>query len=463
MSAVEDLSPEQRARYQTYEQELARPPRPALTSTERTRRYREKMKQEKTLNQKPVHVPPKKKPKTRQVKKFINTVPKHTNSATPMEPYSKLEFTNPITPEEMWKLRSQWARFRYRTGSHSTPLSPSEVVQGSVHKYRPLFPGESLADFDNLEKAADSEFALTVVTVLIPYSNITENFPVCTPKYELDYDPTSDLSQTASFFMASVQQDIKTALEQKLGNALRSRCRTLLLEVIANLNSILTSLTAGDIEASKLHHFLVQQSYDRSVRPHNRLLEHGYKPFSSETYGEMMPQFIQRIIGHHTLDTSSLVVDLGCGVGNVVSQISICTGAAVYGIEIRKDVAAIANLMVKDTERRSKMWGVTTGSMTVLEGDLLTNAGIRAVLGRADLIICNNFQYEEPLNQALFDLLDGTVKASALIVTLVRLGRSGVSRSGRPLHANVSTAAAQDIYVQVHAIRTGQRWQAIPE
>ncbi|KAK7032095.1 Nucleosomal histone H3-Lys79 methylase [Paramarasmius palmivorus] len=432
-----------------YSQDLARPRR-RLSSAERSRRYREKMKQEnpKTQQSSTGRRAPAVK-KTQSVRKFVsvhlqslqNPQNGHSVSSSP-EPYARIEFSHPITPGEIWKMKPQLSQYHYRIESYSTPLSPSEVVQNKLSKYRPLFPDETLESLGDLEKAC-SQF--TIVTITLPQLNMSESFPMCLPVDKLDYNPTMDFLQTASFFLGfsqDIQLDARSALEEKLSNALEKRNRVSLQEAGAELNRIFARLTFDNIGTPDLHLFIVQQCYDRCIRPHNRFLEHSYKPFSEEVYGEIMPQFIQQILNHCPLDNNSLVVDLGCGVGNVLTQISICTGCTVYGIEIRKEVANIAVDLMQDMECRSRIWGITLGSMTVFEGDILTHRGIRTILERADLIICNNYRFGDSTNQSLRNLLGASIKQSSVVVTLAHLERSGLTRSGRPLHLNAPELSA---------------------
>ncbi|EEB90123.1 hypothetical protein MPER_11713 [Moniliophthora perniciosa FA553] len=134
-----------------------------------------------------------------------------------------------------------------------------------------------------------------------------------------------------------------------------------------------------------------------------------------------MPEFVEDIIGRCNLDSNSVVVDLGSGVGNIISQISLLKGCSAYGIEIRSSVAHVADKFIKEVAFRSRIWGVPIGQLAVYEGDLLTHRGIRELLVKADLVIVNNRIFGEKF------------KESAIIVSLEQLERAGTTRSGRIL------------------------------
>ncbi|EEB95061.1 hypothetical protein MPER_06028, partial [Moniliophthora perniciosa FA553] len=213
------------------------------------------------------------------------------------------------------------------------------------------------------------------------------------------------------------------ALTAKLDQALETTDRALLLSTISTINDFLSSVDLSRLESS-LQSLVAHQSYDRCVRPKHRILEHGYKAFSPETYGELLPDFVDKILEDHCcLDAQKVVVDLGCGVGNVIAQISLKTGCEAYGIEIREQTVEVANTLVREVNIRSKIWGFTPGKITVLAGDMLTHPDMRRILACADLIICNNRIFGETLNQAIFELLRSTVKTSATIVSTELLER----------------------------------------
>ena len=67
-----------------------------------------------------------------------------------------------------------------------------------------------------------------------------------------------------------------------------------------------------------------------------------YTPFSSETYGELHPPFVEDIIRKTQLSKDSIFVDLGSGIGNVVLQLAYQVGCKCIGVEIRKELHDIA-------------------------------------------------------------------------------------------------------------------------
>ncbi|KAK7017895.1 Nucleosomal histone H3-Lys79 methylase [Paramarasmius palmivorus] len=404
-------------------QELAIP-RVRMTQAEKNKRARQAAERARARRAKE---------KASRVAQGLTFVPQKNrpmDSSPTLPPLSAVTFSNPVTPAEIWRIRDQLARYRYSNSESLMPLAPTEIVQQSRERYRPVFHGESMGTLAIGDKP-DMETTVTVITLLLPLLNITESFPMCVPTRGLDYNPVDDFKETVVMLLtlSNASQDNKQAVEANITNALNTSNHAQLLDMVALVNSLIAGITTPSLGPS-VQTLLLQQCYDRCARPHNRMLEHGYKAFSSETYGELMPEFVKQILRHCPVGPDSVVVDVGCGVGNVLAQISLETGSSVCGIEIRHDVASIAKQLVLDTNRRSTLWGSRIGSITVLEGDVCAHLGIRDHLAKADLIISNNYGFQEDLNQDIFAVLKATVKSNATIVSLAPFEKVGKTRSG---------------------------------
>ena len=160
---------------------------------------------------------------------------------------------------------------------------------------------------------------------------------------------------------------------------------------------------------------VVEQTYQRCVGPKIKDLR-DYTAFSSNVYGELMPNFIGDIIRQTNIQPEQHVLDLGCGVGNVVLQTALQTGCSATGIEIMKKPAKLAQDQREHLQQRCRLWGVSMGDAKTLEGDFRDH-NLGTDLQRADVVVVNNYAFEPKLNDELSRLfLD--LKEGATVVSL---------------------------------------------
>ena len=139
---------------------------------------------------------------------------------------------------------------------------------------------------------------------------------------------------------------------------------------------------------------IVDETYQRCVGPNIKNL-HRYEAFSSEVYGELMPSFTSDIIAATGLNSSSLLMDLGSGVGNVLLQASLQTGCRSYGIELLEGPANVARQQWKQFQNRCRMWGVRTGDVELEEGDMLKSKRVSELMREADVVLVNNKVFQQ--------------------------------------------------------------------
>ncbi|EGN94060.1 hypothetical protein SERLA73DRAFT_188615 [Serpula lacrymans var. lacrymans S7.3] len=160
---------------------------------------------------------------------------------------------------------------------------------------------------------------------------------------------------------------------------------------------------------------IIDETYQRSVGPHVHTLNR-YSAFSSEVYGELMPSLTSEIISLTGINTNSLLIDLGSGVGNVVMQASLQSGCRSFGIELMQAPAKIAKEQLQQFKTRCRMWGVSMGEVELEEGDMLTSARVTELLPQADVVLVNNKVFLQSLNEALrprfLDLKEGAIVVS---------------------------------------------------
>ncbi|KAJ1019276.1 hypothetical protein NDA13_006195 [Ustilago tritici] len=198
----------------------------------------------------------------------------------------------------------------------------------------------------------------------------------------------------------------------------------LFLHTIARFNSALLALR----ESGALSHnisslgistgvpegiwrLIQDQVYARVVGP--RVEELGrYQAFSDNVYGELLPRFMSEIAQFTCLGPNKVFVDLGSGVGNLLIQTSLQTGAEAYGCEMMPIPASLASQQIIEAQHRWAAWRLRGGERTeAWLGDFGEHNGVREVLKRADVVLVNNYAFlpktNENLSLLFLDLPDG--------------------------------------------------------
>lgn len=161
------------------------------------------------------------------------------------------------------------------------------------------------------------------------------------------------------------------------------------------------------------------QVYQRTVSYRSHLLRQ--VKGKETTYGELKPRFAHRIFEQTGLNSQSVFVDLGSGVGNMVLQAALQTGAEAHGIEILKRPAEYALDQASELRARAKLWNISLAPIKLLHGDFLDSPDIDAVIRRADVVLVNNKVFPQDINFALLNkFLD--LKAGSKIVSLESFG-----------------------------------------
>lgn len=170
---------------------------------------------------------------------------------------------------------------------------------------------------------------------------------------------------------------------------------------------------------------IVDETYQRAVGPEVDSLKN-YQAFTAETYGELMPSFVSRIIKETKLNAESLFIDLGSGVGNTVCQASLETGCTSFGVELLNIPAAVAQTQLQQLKIRCRMWGVSLGDVELEHNDMLKSRRVDALLSKADVVLVNNKVFDEArkffarldrllfVNVSLFCIVNESIKGKFL-------------------------------------------------
>ncbi|KAG2236687.1 hypothetical protein INT48_000684 [Thamnidium elegans] len=305
------------------------------------------------------------------------------------------------------------------------------IVQAEISQYRPYFT-ETDTDSPGQSSPTNKEKNLRVV---LEYPGLIEpeNFLLLKPVIKNttgrnneeeeedkdEYNPITDLMRTCEF----IYDCYLLPEEQKLlGNQSHGVMRNLtkyrnrrssagFSQAVNDFNKVMKRLkTEGVIgkNAKDMCHpsydlacHILFQVYSRTVARQSDALNN-YQAFSNNVYGEINPILVKDFITKTGVNSKSVFMDLGCGIGNVVLQVAAQTGCEAYGIEIMETPCKFAKRQLKEYAARMK------------HGDFLDVAAndLYSTLKRSDVLLVNNYAFDAATNQALaqlfLDLKEGT-------------------------------------------------------
>lgn len=131
------------------------------------------------------------------------------------------------------------------------------------------------------------------------------------------------------------------------------------------------------------------------------------------------PSFVSDILFRTEITSNSTFLDLGCGVGNCLIQAALQTGCEANGIELHGPPAALGTsslpsilssttavlpshsvspraagkAQVEHYKKRLRLWGVSSGDVTLLQGNFCESAEVRDWIKRANLVLVNNWAF----------------------------------------------------------------------
>lgn len=336
--------------------------------------------------------------------------------------------------------------------------SQKAVKEARLIHGRKMTRGEWAKDFRPAFKGCEN--GNPVVELQYPSSAPLERFETVTPYDPTNYNPLDDI-----YF--SIEEILQHYLPPELGTELSSEAdgvvRLLKRAVTKNspedfkaviskfnktvkenlddgtIASVLDGLHAIPLSLVKR---ILAQVYQRTVSPHAHLLRRVKD--KKTTYGELLPNFVHNIFQQTGLNSQSVFIDLGSGVGNVVLQSALQTGAESWGIEIMDTPASFANDQANELRARSRLWNISLGSITLLHGDFLESDAVDAVLRRADVVLVNNKVFPQKLNGALLDkFLD--LKHGCKVVSLESFG-AGAGKHGVRNENSIATLFDEERY-----------------
>lgn len=326
----------------------------------------------------------------------------------------------------MLKMAQENAAFRKKkaVSGKSTLKHGFEMTKDDVAKaYKSAFPGSekkftvelqypSLSRPEKFEAVARKEVDEEYSPLDDIYFSIEEIIQHYLPP-DLAAELSSDALGTVRLLKRAVTKD-----DPELFKAELAKFNKLIKDQYANgtIPRILDDMHAIPLSLVKR---ITAQSYNRIVSPHAHRLR---KVEGKETtYGELLTPFVHKIFAQTGLNSTHTFVDLGSGVGNVVLQSALQTGAESWGIEKMKLAASLGSEQAAELKARSKLWNITLGRIELIEGDFLESPEIDEVLRRADVVLVNNKVFGETLNNLLLQkFLD--LKQGCKVVSLESFG-----------------------------------------
>ncbi|CAE7020158.1 hypothetical protein P3342_004387 [Pyrenophora teres f. teres] len=334
--------------------------------------------------------------------------------------------TSNHTPDQMIKLAQENAAFRKKkaVAGKSTLKHGYEMTKDDGAKaYKPAFPSSdkkfaielqypSQSRPEKFEAVARKEVDEEYSPLEDIYFSIEEIIQHYLPP-DLSAELSSDALGTVRLLKRAVTKDDPELFKQEL-----AKFNKLIKDRYSDgtIPRILDDMHAIPLSLVKR---ITAQSYNRIVSPHAHRLR---KVEGKETtYGELLTPFVHKIFAQTGLNSTHTFVDLGSGVGNVVLQSALQTGAESWGIEKMKLAASLGSQQASELKARSKLWNIALGRIQLIEGDFLDSPEIDDVLRRADVVLVNNKVFGETLNNLLLQkFLD--LKHGCRVVSLDSFG-----------------------------------------
>ena len=204
-----------------------------------------------------------------------------------------------------------------------------------------------------------------------------------------EYNPITDLLQSCEFiydcYLTEKEQqlfgDQSHGIMRNLTKYRNRRSAVGFKKAVEEFNKVMIKLKANGAlsrNAKEMRHpnydlacHILFQVYSRTVarqaealnnyqgnllnRSSNNLLIFFFSAaFSNNVYGEINPSLVKEFITKTNINSDSVFMDLGCGIGNVVLQVAAQTGCEAYGIEIMETPCKFAKRQLKEYAARMK-------------------------------------------------------------------------------------------------------------
>ncbi|RUS18448.1 S-adenosyl-L-methionine-dependent methyltransferase [Endogone sp. FLAS-F59071] len=265
------------------------------------------------------------------------------------------------------------------------------IVRASIDKYKNHFHVTANADdSDSTTSSHNSTTPKDALRVELEYPRIgiTENFLLLKPvksntKHKSsspddqdedkdEYNPITDLIRTANMIAdhylppdeaTRLFGDDQRGVLRELAKHRNRHNGAAFVAAVNEFNEVLRKVKEdGQIAkharrmgapSFELVCHILYQVYSRTVAPHADSLNQ-YQAFSNTVYGEVNAILTKEFIERTGINSRSVFVDMGCGIGNVVLQVAAMTGCEAHGIEIMDTPCKFAKLQLKEYAARMR-------------------------------------------------------------------------------------------------------------
>ncbi|CAO4387687.1 unnamed protein product [Caenorhabditis nigoni] len=143
-----------------------------------------------------------------------------------------------------------------------------------------------------------------------------------------------------------------------------------------------------------------------------------YEGFSSEVYGETTLEQLQDILDHIGFTENDVFVDVGSGIGQLVTFTAAYTNMAhVSGIEIQSVPAGFADENARQFKRLMRHFGEQARPFTLELEDFRSEEKKTFLKEKATIIFCNNKAFEPELMAELREVLQFCQNGTNIVVT----------------------------------------------
>ncbi|KAK0435695.1 uncharacterized protein EV420DRAFT_1281603, partial [Desarmillaria tabescens] len=90
------------------------------------------------------------------------------------------------------------------------------------------------------------------------------------------------------------------------------------------------------------------------------------------------------------------IIDLGCGMGNVLSQLRMAYSCCTYGIEMQDKCIKAVKLMICEAGYCINFWRalMVVNSITIEYGNMLENPNLWQLISDANVVFVNNLMFK---------------------------------------------------------------------
>ncbi|CCH60651.1 hypothetical protein TBLA_0D01440 [Henningerozyma blattae CBS 6284] len=413
----------------------------------------------------------------RKVEPSIISSPEILNTSMNVETarYSQLESNNTTTQTTKPTATYATSISKLSSAQNSTPNIKNKPLARLFSEYNDAHEGEQSRFVENYKTMIQLHYKMfdldyieskaTFMGTLIPSTMLTKHFTnlyeqkvtkiklIPSPlfiDYEEDYDinfenidkrfnPMLEIGKIIEYtyliflperFKSNFERNIITPLNLSYDNLNKEdfiRIVSLHNETLRKIprKEILSQLkNIKSIPQSFIHDFL-QCVYSRIVTPRANDLKH-YEAFSNNVYGELLPKFLSDVFMQCNLNSNSIFIDLGSGVGNCVVQAALEYGCKLsFGCEIMKNASTLTELQQVELENRCKLFGIRLQAIDFsLRTSFVNNEKVSTLLKKCDVVLVNNFLFDSDLNKQVENTLKD-LKIGCKVISLKNLRPSG--------------------------------------